>query len=168
MKLVQDFQIIELLCQLIERIGPDFFWANALEDDFRLLGVVPKFGLVRDAFFVFYFRFLAIVVKDTSVRRRRGLLSLSGFLRSWIKNLAANVGIVLRWAIGWGRLRWNQRKEIEIGSSLALRGPNTVRNYTSTKSGWCDLLWPSHIWIWRDEWVKLINENGGSKLCHHR
>jgi hypothetical protein len=73
---IQNFQVIKLLADLVEGIGPDFLGPDVLQDGFGLLWVVPEIRLVRDPLLVFYFGLLAIVVKDTSSRRRYDLLDL--------------------------------------------------------------------------------------------
>lgn len=77
MKFIENFEVVELLVYFFIRVGPDFLRADVLQDDFRLFGVVPKIVLLGDAFFVFDFYFLTIVVKDTSSKPRHGPSSLS-------------------------------------------------------------------------------------------
>jgi len=67
-----------LFGHFFKNIGPKFFGANAFENYFCLLGVVPEIGLVGNLFFVSYFCNLAIVVKDTALGRQHGLLNPLG------------------------------------------------------------------------------------------
>src|SRR5205085_3575 len=73
-ELEQHFEVVELLINLFIRVGPNLFGAYVLQKCFRLFGVIPEIGLLGDALFVFYLGTLAIVVKDTSSRRRYDLL----------------------------------------------------------------------------------------------
>jgi hypothetical protein len=65
-----------LLGDFFKSISPDLLGPDVLENCFGLLGTVPEVRLVRDSLLVFYFGLLAIVVKDTSSRRRYDLLDL--------------------------------------------------------------------------------------------
>jgi hypothetical protein len=76
MEFIQNFQVIKLLADFVKGISPDLLGPDVLQNGFGLLGVVPEIRLVRDPLLVFYFSLLAIVVKDTSSRRRYDLLDL--------------------------------------------------------------------------------------------
>jgi hypothetical protein len=69
MKFLQYFQVIHEFGDVVKRVSPHFFGADAFQDCFSFFGFVPEIGLVRDQFFVFYFKALTIVVKDTPSRR---------------------------------------------------------------------------------------------------
>jgi len=77
-KIIEHFKIIQLLGYFFKNICPYFFGANALENYFCLLGIIPEIGLVGNLFFVSYFCNLAIVVKDTASGRQHGLLNPLG------------------------------------------------------------------------------------------
>jgi len=75
-KLIQNVEVVELFADPVECIGPDLLGPDVLQDSLSLLRIVPEIGLVGDTLLVFYFRPLAVVVKDTSSRRRYDLLDL--------------------------------------------------------------------------------------------
>jgi hypothetical protein len=83
-KFVEHLQVVQQAAYVVVRVRPDFLGANVFENWFRLLGVVPKIRLVRNAFFVFYFGLFAIVVKDTSSKPPHGLSCLSTVRWSWL------------------------------------------------------------------------------------
>jgi len=76
-KFVENFEILHQLVYPVVGIGPDLLGADVLKNDFGLSGVVPEVVLMRDAFLVFDLYAFTVVVKDTSLGRRRGPLSLS-------------------------------------------------------------------------------------------
>jgi hypothetical protein len=82
MKLIQNFKVFDHLVHTLVSVGPDLLGANILKDGFGLPGIVPEVVLMGNAFLVFDLYPFAIVVKDTSLGRRRGPLSLSVVRRS--------------------------------------------------------------------------------------
>jgi len=86
-KFIEHVQIFNLFVYPFKSVGPDFLGPYTVKNNFSLLGVIPKIRLMGDAFFVFYFVDLAIVVKDTSSRQPRGPSSLSTVLWSWVKKI---------------------------------------------------------------------------------
>jgi hypothetical protein len=75
-KFIEHLEVIELLAHLVIGVSPDFFSPDIFQNGFCLLWVVPEIGLMCDALLVLYLGSLAIVVKDTSSRRRYDLLDL--------------------------------------------------------------------------------------------
>jgi hypothetical protein len=82
MKLVQHVQVVDQLRNVLKRIRPDLLGPDVLQGSFGLLGIIPEIGLLRDQLFIFYFKALTIVVKDTSSRRSHEPSSLSTVLLS--------------------------------------------------------------------------------------
>jgi hypothetical protein len=82
MKFVEHLEVFDELVHTFVGVGPDLLRADVFKDCFRLPWVVPEVVLMRDAFLVFDFYAFTIVVKDTSLGRRRGPLSLSVGLMS--------------------------------------------------------------------------------------
>jgi hypothetical protein len=75
-KFVENFQVFDRLIYTVVGIRPDFLGADVFQDCFGLTWVVPEVVLMRDAFLVFDLYAFTIVVKDTSLGRRRGPLDL--------------------------------------------------------------------------------------------
>src|SRR5690606_27904073 len=89
-KFIKYFQVVNKLLHALVRVGPHFLGPQIFQDSFGLFRVVPEIGLLGNEFFVFYFDDLTIVVKDTSLKPRCALSSLSVVLKSWlwVKNRA--------------------------------------------------------------------------------
>lgn len=68
-ELVEYFEVVDQLGNVVEGVGPDFLRTDIFKNSFGLFRIRPEIGLLRDQFFVFYFKALTIVVKDTSSRR---------------------------------------------------------------------------------------------------
>jgi hypothetical protein len=76
MEFIQHLKVVELLADFVVSIGPDLLGPDILQNRFSLFGIVPEIILVSDTLLVLYLGSLAVVVKDTSSRRRYDLLDL--------------------------------------------------------------------------------------------
>jgi hypothetical protein len=75
-KFIENLEVLNKLVHTLVGVGPDLLGPDVFENGFGLSRIVPEVVLVRDPLLVFDLYAFTVVVKDTSLGRRRGPLDL--------------------------------------------------------------------------------------------